>query len=52
MMFQTIGLNTGSVRLDTLIFGLVCACAAVPVVDAIAMAAAAAAKWRRDILSI
>ena len=27
MMFQTSGLNTGSVRLDTLITGFCCACA-------------------------
>src|ERR1700719_1602229 len=51
MMFQTIGLNTGRVRLETLIFGLICAYAAVAPGAAIA-GAMAAAKWRREILSI
>src|SRR5712671_3756950 len=52
MMFQTIGLNTGSVRLDTLIFGLICADAAVALAEAIATAATAAAKQRREILNM
>ena len=50
MMFQTSGLNTGSVRLETLITGFCWACAgtdAVPMA-AIVKATISAARPRRD----
>src|SRR5262245_58587530 len=57
MMFQTIGLNTGSVRLETVIFGFCCATAAVAETSASAhvtvkAAAASVARPRRGIVSI
>jgi hypothetical protein len=52
MMFQTSGLNTGSVRLDTLITGFCCACALERPAVAIASAAAMAVKLRRDIMDM
>ncbi len=48
MMFQTSGLNTGSVRLDAVIFGFCCASAVVAPIDASAQAAASVAKARRE----
>ena len=54
MMFHTSGLNTGSVRLETLITGFCCAwaCGATMVASAIANAAASAARPRRDSLDM
>src|SRR5437660_6316093 len=52
MMFQTSGLNTGKVRLETVILGFACAYAPVPAVEAIAKTAAVVTTRRRDILSI
>src|SRR5262245_28582549 len=54
MMFQTSGLNTGKVRLETLITGFCCACAgddAIPPA-VIARATVSAAMTRRDNLSM
>src|SRR4051812_48837252 len=50
MMFQTSGLNTGSVRLDTLMTGFCCACAGGA--SARANTTANAAKTRRDMVII
>src|ERR1039458_1745591 len=54
MMFHTSGLNTGSVRLETLITGFCCASAdgAVKPTTAKAITAASAARPRRDILNM
>src|SRR5262245_30299950 len=48
MMFHTSGLKTGSVRLDTVIFGLCCATAALVPSKANAEAAASIARLRRE----
>src|SRR5262249_42672208 len=48
MMFQTSGLNTGSVRLDTGILGFCCASDAVASNDTNAQAAASVARLRRE----
>src|SRR4051812_33731260 len=52
MMFQTSGLNTGSVRLDTLMTGFCCACAGAVAAIAATNAAANAASPRRDIVDM
>src|SRR6185437_6992116 len=52
MMFQTSGLNTGSVRLETLITGFCCACAADSAETANAKHTASAAMPRRDIVDM
>src|SRR5437763_1325735 len=48
MIFHTIGLNTGRVRLDTLIFGLCCPTDAVVQSNATAPANANVASLRRE----
>jgi hypothetical protein len=52
MIFQTIGLNTGRVRLDTLILGLCCASDAVVQANANAQAVANVASLRRESATI
>jgi hypothetical protein len=52
MIFQTIGLNTGRVRLDTLILGLCCASDAVVQPNANAQAVANVASLRRESATI
>jgi hypothetical protein len=52
MMFQTIGLNTGNVRLETLIFGLCWAIDAVAEMSATVQAVASTARPRRNDVTI
>ena len=54
MMFQTSGLNTGNVRLETLITGFCCACAGADAIPqaAIVKVTVSAARPRRDKLSM
>jgi hypothetical protein len=51
-MFQTIGLNTGNVRLDTPILGLCCAIEAVAPMKASAQAIANVGTLRRENVSM